>query len=179
MASEGGGVCIELLGRSASPANAVVADVWPGHRAAGLVQLLALSDGHRLTRDQVLAVYEESMMKVVLLSVAGSPRDRQADGGAVPAASAWTASVVRAWPPMAQSPLLTSSMTHQVTPRMFSPSTLTIASVSRSAIWVFCSGVKTPSMSLTVIRGHVPLLRCLGFESVRAWRTGVPETFPV
>src|SRR5688500_8368026 len=44
-------------------------------------------------------------------------------------------------------------MTHQVTPRMFSPSTLTTASVSRSAIWVFCSGVKTPSMSLTLMRG--------------------------
>src|SRR3954451_706739 len=60
---------------------------------------------------------------------------------------------------MAQSPLLTSSITHHVTPRMFSPSTLTIASVRRSAIWVFCSGVKTPSMSRTLMRGMVPLLR--------------------
>ena len=30
------------------------ADVWPGRRAAELVQLLALADGHRLTRDQVV-----------------------------------------------------------------------------------------------------------------------------
>src|SRR4051794_610170 len=54
---------------------------------------------------------------------------------------------------MAQSPLRTSSMTHQVTPRMFSPSTLTIASVRRSAISVFWSGVKTPSMTFTLMRG--------------------------
>jgi len=54
---------------------------------------------------------------------------------------------------MAQSPLLTSSMTHHVTPRMFSPSTLTIASVSRSAIWRFWSGVKTSSITLTLMRG--------------------------
>jgi DNA-binding SARP family transcriptional activator/tetratricopeptide (TPR) repeat protein len=32
----------------------VGADVWPGRRAAELVQLLALADGHRLTRDQVV-----------------------------------------------------------------------------------------------------------------------------
>jgi hypothetical protein len=38
--------------------------------------------------------------------------------------------VVSGCPPIAQSPLLTSSMTHQVTRRMFSPSTLTIASTA-------------------------------------------------
>lgn len=32
----------------------VAADRWPGRRAAELVQLLSLSDGHRLVRDQVI-----------------------------------------------------------------------------------------------------------------------------
>jgi DNA-binding SARP family transcriptional activator/tetratricopeptide (TPR) repeat protein len=58
MASEaqGGGVRIELLGRFrvAISGGEVVADVWPGRRAAELVQLLALADGHRLSRDQVV-----------------------------------------------------------------------------------------------------------------------------
>jgi DNA-binding SARP family transcriptional activator len=58
MASEaqGGGVRIELLGRFrvAISGDEVGADVWPGRRAAELVQLLALADGHRLTRDQVV-----------------------------------------------------------------------------------------------------------------------------
>ena len=58
MASEAqdGGVRIELLGgfRVAIGGDEVVADAWPGRRAAELVQLLALADGHRLTRDQVV-----------------------------------------------------------------------------------------------------------------------------
>jgi DNA-binding SARP family transcriptional activator/tetratricopeptide (TPR) repeat protein len=51
-----GGIRIELLGgfRVAISGDGVVADVWPGRRAAELVQLLALADGHRLTRDQVV-----------------------------------------------------------------------------------------------------------------------------
>jgi DNA-binding SARP family transcriptional activator/tetratricopeptide (TPR) repeat protein len=58
MASEAqdGGVRVELLGRFrvAIGGNEFPADVWPGRRAAELVQLLALADGHRLTRDQVI-----------------------------------------------------------------------------------------------------------------------------
>ncbi len=54
---------------------------------------------------------------------------------------------------MPQSPLLTSSMTTQVTPRMFSPSISTIVSVSFSIISCFCSSSKTPSMSLTFTIG--------------------------
>ena len=58
MASEAqdGGVRIELLGgfRVAIGGDEVVADAWPGRRAAELVQLLALADGHRLMRDQVV-----------------------------------------------------------------------------------------------------------------------------
>ena len=58
MASEpqDGGVRIELLGRFrvGIGGDEVRADVWPGRRAAELVQLLALADGHRLTRDQVV-----------------------------------------------------------------------------------------------------------------------------
>src|SRR3954467_14057578 len=51
-------VCIELLGRFriAIGDNQVEAHAWPGRRAAELVQLLALADGHRLTRDQVIEV---------------------------------------------------------------------------------------------------------------------------
>jgi DNA-binding SARP family transcriptional activator/tetratricopeptide (TPR) repeat protein len=50
------GVRIELLGRFRVTAGVdeVVADAWPGRRAAELVQLLALAHGHRLTRDQVV-----------------------------------------------------------------------------------------------------------------------------
>src|SRR4051794_22170142 len=68
---------------------------------------------------------------------------------AAPAASAWTACVVSARPPMPQSPLWTSSTRTQVTPRMFSPSTATIASVSPSTIWRLLSSLNTPSMTLT------------------------------
>jgi DNA-binding SARP family transcriptional activator/tetratricopeptide (TPR) repeat protein len=58
MASEAhdGGVRIELLGRFrvVVGGDVVVSDVWPGRRAAELVQLLALAEGQRLTRDQVI-----------------------------------------------------------------------------------------------------------------------------
>jgi hypothetical protein len=58
---------------------------------------------------------------------------------AFPCASACTSAVVRALSPIPQSPLSTSSTTHQVTLRMFSPSIETIASVSLLMIWRFCS----------------------------------------
>ena len=77
-------------------------------------------------------------------------------------------------------------MTTQVTPRMFSPSMETIASVRRSTICPFCSDVKTSSISLTLISG-IALLLWLGYEecgvdaerAVRArrgvvWSTGKP-----
>src|SRR5829696_7740792 len=50
------GVRIELLGRFrvAVDGDEVARDLWPGRRAAELVQLLALADGHRLTRDEVV-----------------------------------------------------------------------------------------------------------------------------
>ena len=50
------GVRIELLGgfRVLVGGDEVAAEAWPGRRAAELVQLLALADGHRLTRDQVV-----------------------------------------------------------------------------------------------------------------------------
>ena len=50
------GVRIELLGgfRVAISGDEAVTGVWPGRRAAELVQLLALADGHRLTRDQMV-----------------------------------------------------------------------------------------------------------------------------
>ncbi len=53
---EDGCVHIELLGRFRVAVNGdeVAADVWPGRRAAELVQLLALADRHRLARDQVI-----------------------------------------------------------------------------------------------------------------------------
>jgi DNA-binding SARP family transcriptional activator/tetratricopeptide (TPR) repeat protein len=49
-------VRIELLGRFgvAIGGEEVAADAWPGRRAAELVQLLALADGRRLMRDQVI-----------------------------------------------------------------------------------------------------------------------------
>ncbi|MFL5824943.1 MAG: ATP-binding protein [Thermoleophilaceae bacterium] len=48
------GVRIELLGRFRVAIGGDEVDAWPGRRAAELVQLLALADGHRLTRDQVI-----------------------------------------------------------------------------------------------------------------------------
>nr|MBA2440045.1 AAA family ATPase [Thermoleophilaceae bacterium] len=52
----GGGVQIELLGAFSVVVDGceVAADEWPGRRAVELVQLLALPDAHRLTRDQVI-----------------------------------------------------------------------------------------------------------------------------
>lgn len=49
-------VRLELLGgfRAYVGDRAVGPDDWPSRRAAELVQLLALADGHRLTRDQVI-----------------------------------------------------------------------------------------------------------------------------
>jgi len=58
MASEAqdGAVRIQLLGRFGVniSGDEIAADAWPGRRAAELVQLLALADGHRLTRNQVI-----------------------------------------------------------------------------------------------------------------------------
>jgi DNA-binding SARP family transcriptional activator/tetratricopeptide (TPR) repeat protein len=50
------GVHIEMLGRFRVVVGRddVAADDWPGRRAAELVALLALADGHRLSRDQVV-----------------------------------------------------------------------------------------------------------------------------
>ena len=55
-AAQKSGVRIELLGRFRITVGGdeVEADAWPGRRAAELVQLLALAEGHRLTRDQVV-----------------------------------------------------------------------------------------------------------------------------
>src|SRR4051794_1699403 len=49
-------VRIELLGgfRVVVHGTAIEESAWPGRRAAELVQLLALADGHRLLRDQVI-----------------------------------------------------------------------------------------------------------------------------
>ena len=49
--------------------------------------------------------------------------------------------------------------TTQVTPRLFSPSIESMASVRRSTICSFCSEVNTSSMSLTLMSG-VALLLC-------------------
>ena len=57
---------------------------------------------------------------------------------------------------MPHSPLATSSMVTQVTGRIASPSTLTMASVSLSMIASFSAAAKTPSMSFTWMRGMVP-----------------------
>ena len=50
------GVRVELLGpfRVEVGGVPVASDAWPGRRAADLVQLLALSEPHRLTRDEVI-----------------------------------------------------------------------------------------------------------------------------
>ena len=58
-----------------------------------------------------------------------------------------------AFPPIPQSPLLTSSISTVVTPRMFSPSMETIVSVSLAIISCFCFWEKTPSISFTLISG--------------------------
>ena len=53
---EGRSLRIRLLGSFdvSIDGRAVGSDGWPSRRSAELVQLLALSDGHRLTRDQVM-----------------------------------------------------------------------------------------------------------------------------
>jgi DNA-binding SARP family transcriptional activator len=50
------GIRIELLGRFRVVVGTedIVADGWPGRRAAELVALLALADGYRLSRDEVV-----------------------------------------------------------------------------------------------------------------------------
>jgi hypothetical protein len=60
-----------------------------------------------------------------------------------------TSAVVSGVPPMAQEPLAISSTVTHVTPRMASPSTLTIASVTARTIWAFSSDPKTPSITFT------------------------------
>ena len=54
--TEAGDARVELLGgfRVHVDGRLVGADSWPSRRSAELVQLLALADGHRLTRDQVI-----------------------------------------------------------------------------------------------------------------------------
>src|SRR5918995_6984166 len=49
-------VHVELLGRFRVLVGKreVTAEAWPARRAAELVQLLALADGHRLLRDQAI-----------------------------------------------------------------------------------------------------------------------------
>ncbi len=57
MASEAheSGIRIELVGRfGVCAGEGDVVDGWPGRRAGELVALLALAEGHRLTRDQVI-----------------------------------------------------------------------------------------------------------------------------
>src|SRR6516164_761611 len=61
---------------------------------------------------------------------------------AFPRARACTSAVVRALPPIPQSPLSTSWTRQKVTMRMFSPSIETSASVSLLMIWRFCSLLK-------------------------------------
>src|SRR6201984_3753128 len=68
---------------------------------------------------------------------------------AFPRARAGRSAVGRALPPIPQSPLSTSSTTHQVTLRMFSPSIETIASVSLLMIWRFCSPLNTSLITRT------------------------------
>jgi hypothetical protein len=71
------------------------------------------------------------------------------------AAIAFTFSDVGLSPPIAQSPLATSLIFTQVTPRMFSPSTETIASVTFSISCRFWSGVKTSPMMWISTSGMV------------------------
>src|SRR3984893_4965719 len=64
-----------------------------------------------------------------------------------PPAMALISPVVRAFPPMPQLPLLTSSTTTQVTSRIFSPSMETIASVSLRISSCFGGSEDTRSLS--------------------------------
>jgi len=77
----------------------------------------------------------------------------QAGTAGFDAASALTSAVVNGLPAIPQWPLLTSSITVQVTGRMASPSIDTRVSVSLRMIWAFYSVEKTPSMSLTLMKG--------------------------
>jgi len=83
-----------------------------------------------------------------------------------------TSVVVSGWPAMPQSPLWTSSTTTQVTWRRFSPSTATMASVSRWMIWRFWVSLKTPSMTLTLMSGMVVIPSPVSSARLRA--TAVP-----
>src|SRR6516165_8058794 len=81
------------------------------------------------------------------------PLARSPRHAAFPRARACTSAVVRALPPIPQSPLSTSSTRQSVTLRMFSPSIETIASVSLLMIWCFCSLLNTSLMTRTWMRG--------------------------
>src|SRR5882757_4642400 len=70
-----------------------------------------------------------------------------------PAASALTSAVCIGLPPIPQSPLATSSTTTQVTGRMFSPSTSTMASVTFRTMSCFWVVENTPSMTFTLTNG--------------------------
>src|SRR5262249_30450967 len=95
----------------------------------------------------------------------------------LPAASAFTAAVVNGWPPIPQSPLLTSSMMTDVTWRMVSPSIDTMTSVSFRIISCFCAGVNTPSINLTFTRGMGALLSMVRSCPSDAARAGRPLRF--
>src|SRR5207344_1684030 len=82
----------------------------------------------RQADDLVEQIGSERLGEHILHRSQGYRRTRE------PRRSACTCSVVSALPAIPQSPLLTSSTTHHVTWRMFSPSIETIASVRRSMI---------------------------------------------
>src|SRR5215831_7025205 len=77
----------------------------------------------------------------------------QPQAACLPVARAFTSSVVNGVPPIPKSPLFTSSITTQVTLRMFSPSIQTTASVSFFTISRFCESENVPSMTLTLTNG--------------------------
>src|SRR4051795_13354937 len=175
-----GGARAVLVGALRAVGEAVAARI-EGHdaevaRQVGDLELpeARVDDGpRRQEQDRLLAVAEDLVgdadtadIGVAALGRGERPVGRV--GGArgdhgyagVPAARACTASVVRACPPIPQSPLLTSSTTTQVTPRMFSPSISTIVSVSFSIISCFWSSRKTPSMTLTLTSGIAGPPKC-------------------
>ena len=144
------------------------------------------------SRDAVAeATWQEPRLPVVLdARRPGQPHLRchgrtilaRAPAGAFPC-RAWTSAAVRPLPPMPQSPLLTSSTITHVTGRRFSPSILTMVSVSWWIISLFCSGVKTPSIRRTLTSGmafsfascafafvvQLPRLRCSGVATGLQW----------
>jgi hypothetical protein len=85
--------------------------------------------------------------------------------------------VVSGLPAIPQLPLATSSTTHQVTGRMFSPSICTIASVSRRMISSFCSGENTFSITFTWINGISRPPLCTSADR-RTWPQPPPEPRP-